>query len=172
MTLYDYIQQGGIIMYILLLFNIIGYSLMVSKFLVLFKAKKGSEDVTNTLVDAVNSQKSGESSSATVEIAKVEILSYISKLESGISVIKIIASVSPLLGLLGTVLGVLKAFQVMAATGLSNPSDFAGGISMALLTTVAGMIVAIPHFIGHSYLIDMLDRIESSIEKKVIPKVL
>ena len=59
----------------------------------------------------------------------------------------------------------------MASTGLSNPSDFAGGISMALLTTVAGMIVAIPHFIGHSYLIDLVDRFESTVEKEVISKV-
>jgi biopolymer transport protein ExbB len=60
----------------------------------------------------------------------------------------------------------------MSQTGLNNPASFAQGISMALITTVGGMIVAIPHFIGHNYLIGMLDSLESKLEKKILVKIL
>ena len=80
--------------------------------------------------------------------------------ERGLSTIKIIASIAPLLGLLGTVVGVLNAFDKISQKGLNDPSIFANGISVALITTVAGLVVAIPHYIGYNYLIAMLDRIE------------
>jgi biopolymer transport protein ExbB len=60
----------------------------------------------------------------------------------------------------------------MSSTGLNNPAHFAKGISMALITTVGGMIVAIPNFIGHNYLVGMLDNLEANIEKKLLSKVL
>ena len=93
-------------------------------------------------------------------------------LEKGLNTVKIIASISPLLGLLGTVIGVLVAFRVMSQTGLNNPASFAQGISMALITTVGGMIVAIPHYIGHNYLIGMVDQFETNLEKELLSDVL
>ena len=102
------------------------------------------------------------------EICRQEVSRYISGIERGLNTVRIIAAISPLLGLLGTVLGVLLAFRVMSETGLDNPANFAKGISMALVTTVGGLLVAIPNFVGHSYLLGMLDGIEADLEKELL----
>lgn len=170
MSLMQYIQQGGFIMYILIFFNIVGIALMLVKFLSFNWEKKRIDETANNL--SMNITKENRAIEALIELSKQEITTYISKLENGLGTVKVIASISPLLGLLGTVLGVLIAFKVMSETGLSNPSTFAEGIAMALITTVGGMIVAIPHYIGHNYLIGMLDNLEANIEKTLVQKIL
>lgn len=168
--LFEYIQQGGPIMYLLLVLNIIGIALMASKFLQ-FNQHNDFDNIASDLSNAV--KDSGlEDESSKIELAKQELNGHINSLEKGLNTIKIIASISPLLGLLGTVIGVLSAFKIMSMTGLNDPSSFANGISMALLTTVGGMVVAIPHYIGHSYLLGMLDKIESQVEKSLIKRIL
>lgn len=172
MRIYEYIQQGGTIMYILLLLNIIGMTIMVAKFFLFNKQKSVMDVVAADLANKIEGPSEGKDVSAKIELTKQELGQYIGKVEKGLNTIKIIASISPLLGLLGTVLGVLIAFQVMSQKGLSDPSYFAQGISMALITTVGGLLVAIPHFIGHSYLMGMLDDIESGLEKSILGKIL
>ncbi|EQC49248.1 transporter, MotA/TolQ/ExbB proton channel family protein [Bacteriovorax sp. BSW11_IV] len=172
MRIIDYINQGGAIMYILLALNIIGFAIMLSKFFILSKESKATETTADELAKKVLSDMNGKDSNSIIEIAKQELSTYISNMERGINTVKIIASISPLLGLLGTVLGVLIAFRVMSQTGLNNPSSFAEGISLALITTVGGMIVAIPHYIGHNYLLSMIDHLETNLEQKIIKKVL
>lgn len=90
----------------------------------------------------------------------------------GLNTVKIIAIISPLLGLLGTVIGILMAFTTISEQGLSDPSAFAGGISVALITTVGGLIVAIPHNIGYNYLIQLVDSIEITLELDILPAIL
>lgn len=68
-----------------------------------------------------------------------------------------IAAISPLLGLLGTVLGMIEVFRVLVEDGIGNPSVFASGISEALVTTAAGLAVAIPALILHRYLLRKVD---------------
>ena len=172
MRLYEYIQQGGGIMYILLLLNIVGFAIMISKFLTLNKQKAATTNTADEIGGRIKSTTEGKDANATIELAKQELSAHISHMEKGLNTVKIIAAISPLLGLLGTVIGVLIAFQVMSQKGLSDPSFFAQGISMALITTVGGMIVAIPHFIGHNYLIGMVDHIEAKLEKEIISRVL
>jgi biopolymer transport protein ExbB len=81
----------------------------------------------------------------------------IPKLERNLNFLSTIAHVSPLLGLLGTVVGLVQCFDVIEKTtrsvGAVNPSDLAGGISVALLTTVAGLCVAIPSYIMYNYFV-------------------
>lgn len=168
MSLWNYIQQGGAIMYLLLLLNIIGFALMISKFVILKRETSNAVDTASRL----SSNIPKGSADSVLELAKQEIASYIAGIESGLNTIKIIATISPLLGLLGTVVGILLAFQVISQTGLNDPANFAQGISLALITTVGGLIVAIPHFIGHTYLIGSLDRLEAQIEKSVLAQVL
>jgi len=172
MRLFDYIQQGGVIMYILLAINIIGFAIMLSKILIYGKEKKRTEEVASVLGKKVKENLDSTDSGAIIELAKQELSSHIGEMEKGLNTVKVIAGISPLLGLLGTVIGVLVAFKVMSQTGLNNPATFAQGISMALITTVGGMIVSIPHYVGHSYLLGMLDSIEINLEKSLLSKVL
>lgn len=72
------------------------------------------------------------------------------KVESGINVIKILAAIAPLLGLLGTVVGMIGTFQSITLFGTGDPKIMAGDISMALVTTAMGLIAAIPLILAHS----------------------
>lgn len=72
-------------------------------------------------------------------------------LERGLTLLEIVANVSPLIGLLGTVLGMVTVFDAITAEGMGNPQVLSSGISKALITTVAGLCVAIPALSFHSY---------------------
>lgn len=91
------------------------------------------------------------------------------ELEKNISVLATIAHITPLLGLLGTVLGMVRAFQVIEEKAtLSypvNPGDLAGGIWEALITTVAGLSIAIPTFVAYNYLVSRVGRIVLDMER-------
>lgn len=171
MRLIDYINQGGTIMYILLFLNIIGLATMGHKFYSLMGKRKIQNKLADDLLISLPTSDKSIQGDALLELAKQEISELMSHFEKGLSTIKIIASISPLLGLLGTVLGVLSSFHAMGQTGLNNPASFASGISMALITTVGGLVVAIPHTIGHSYLLRLLDHLEVSIEHQVVKKL-
>ncbi len=90
-------------------------------------------------------------------------------LERNVPLLATIAHISPLLGLLGTVTGMVKAFQVIqeksSAVSPINPGDLAGGIWEALLTTVFGLCVAIPVFVAYNYLTSRIDRFVLDMEK-------
>lgn len=83
------------------------------------------------------------------------------RLEKNLPVLATIAHISPLLGLLGTVTGMVQAFQVIEAKASAvnpvNPGDLAGGIWEALLTTVAGLCVAIPTYVAYNYFTSRVD---------------
>jgi biopolymer transport protein ExbB len=79
-----------------------------------------------------------------------------------------IAAISPLLGLLGTVSGMIRAFTAITTQGVGNPTVLAGGISEALITTAAGLTVAIPSLIAYRYLRGRVDGLVISIEKESI----
>ncbi|MCB1858301.1 MAG: MotA/TolQ/ExbB proton channel family protein [Gammaproteobacteria bacterium] len=74
------------------------------------------------------------------------------ELERYLNTLGTIASITPLLGLLGTVIGMIKVFAEITSAGVGNPSVLAGGISEALITTAAGLCVAIPSLMFHRYL--------------------
>jgi biopolymer transport protein ExbB len=90
------------------------------------------------------------------------------ELERFINTLGTIAGVSPLLGLLGTVGGIIKAFNAITAGGMGDPRMLSGGIAQALVTTAAGLMVAIPALIGYRYLRGRVDRIVIEIEKDAI----
>lgn len=72
---------------------------------------------------------------------------------------------------MGTVIGILNSFDSISHLGLGDPTVFSSGISIALITTVAGLIVAIPHYIGYNYFIGSLDKMEIKLEKVVLDKI-
>ena len=79
------------------------------------------------------------------------------KMERGLEAIGVIASIAPMLGLMGTVLGMVVTFQSIQTHGLGNIDALAGGISQALLTTLAGLAVGIPSLMMHRYLLSRVD---------------
>ena len=78
------------------------------------------------------------------------ILKELPDLERGLSTIKVLAAISPMLGLLGTVTGMIETFQAITLFGTGDPKMMAGGISQALITTVLGLVSAIPLILLHS----------------------
>lgn len=88
-------------------------------------------------------------------------LHEVPRLEKRLNILATIAHISPLLGLLGTVTGMVKCFQVIQQKSTSlypiSPGDLAGGIWEALITTVAGLVVAIPTLVAYNYLVSMVD---------------
>lgn len=167
LNLIDYINRGGIIVYILIGLNIIGFSIMLWKFLIIMIAKLRKEAIAQKIVNQLeNNDRKYEEKTIQNALNK-----YLNGLESGLNTVKIIASISPLLGLLGTVVGVLNSFDAISKSGLGDPAIFSTGISVALITTVAGLIVSIPHYIGYNYLVGFIDNIEHKIEERVISKL-
>jgi biopolymer transport protein TolQ len=86
------------------------------------------------------------------------------ELAAGVTWLAVFAAVSPLLGLLGTVLGVMNAFLGVAATGSANISAIAPGVAEALVTTVAGLAVAIPAAIAYNYFASRLGAFDGELE--------
>jgi biopolymer transport protein ExbB len=93
------------------------------------------------------------------------------ELERYLNPLGTIASVTPLLGLLGTVVGMIKVFTEIMAQGTGNASVLAGGISEALITTAAGLSVAIPSLIMHRYFVGRIDGIIVELEQETIKLV-
>ena len=86
------------------------------------------------------------------------------KLESGLTWISVFAATAPLLGLLGTVMGMIELFDVITMHGTSDPKLLAGGISVALVTTESGIIVAIPLQLIHTFLMNRADALRTRME--------
>lgn len=154
MNLIEYIDKGGAIVYILIFLNIIGFTIIIWKFITLPQVNKIISKI------AQNLDLNG-SISAQIEYE-------IKKLESGLTIIKNIAIVAPLLGLLGTVIGIYTSFEDITQKGLGDPTIFSGGIAIALITTIAGIIVSIPHQIAYNHFISLVDKIEIKAKKELI----
>jgi biopolymer transport protein ExbB len=80
------------------------------------------------------------------------VMSVVSKLDDNLTIIGVLAKASPLLGLLGTVTGMIATFDIISVFGAGNARAMAGGISEALITTQTGLIVAIPGLYAHNFL--------------------
>jgi biopolymer transport protein ExbB len=89
-------------------------------------------------------------------------------LEKHVSILATIANLTPLLGLLGTVSGMIKTFKVISIQGIGNPAPLAGGIAEALITTAAGLSVAIPTLVGHRFLKDKANTLVFEMEEDSI----
>jgi biopolymer transport protein ExbB len=88
------------------------------------------------------------------------------ELERYLNPLGTIAAITPLLGLLGTVIGMIKVFAAIMTNGVGNPGSLAGGISEALITTAAGLSVAIPALTGYRYLRGRIDGLVVQMEKE------
>lgn len=89
-------------------------------------------------------------------------------LERNLNTLGTIAAISPLIGLLGTVIGMIKVFAVITAEGVGNPETLAGGISEALITTATGLVVAIPSLIFYRYFRGKINKLVVGMEEQAM----
>ena len=148
------VDQGGPVGYVILAIGAIGLLIALERFIALFlignkvnrqlKIGKASNDNPLGRVLKVK-EENKEVDLETLELKLSErILQEVPQLTSRLTMIKIISVVAPLIGLLGTVTGMINTFQAITLFGTGDPKLMAGGISQALVTTVLGLVVAIP----------------------------
>ncbi|NNE41985.1 MAG: MotA/TolQ/ExbB proton channel family protein [Marinicaulis sp.] len=94
------------------------------------------------------------------------ILKEVPKLEGGLNLVKVLAATAPLLGLLGTVIGMINTFQAITLFGTGDPQIMAGGISEALVTTVLGLVAAIPLLLLHAFASGASKRVSQILEEQ------
>ncbi len=194
MTLFN---DGGFMMYPLILCSLIAVGVMIAKGWTLWvahhesrKLLDGIEDLTQSgrLEDAIamaedtrgpvaaillaglrrveERQSGGHSSGSDVQkaIATTGVIE-LDFLERGLAVLGTIANVAPMLGFLGTVIGMILAFQAIEIAGQVDPSLVASGIKVALITTAAGLAIAIPVNVGYNFFVTRIDRLIQDMEE-------
>ena len=166
-TVKERIDQAGTIGLIIIALGALGLLLalwrMLAIMLVDIKVRAQYRNLDNPseanplgrILNVVKNSKDDVSDSANLEVRTDEaLLKEVPKLELGLSWLKMLAAIAPLLGLLGTVTGMIGTFQSITVFGTSDPKLMAGGISQALMTTVLGLCVAIPLLFCHSLIAD------------------
>jgi len=159
-TIKDRINQGGIVGYCIIGLGIIGLLIAIVRFMgltndsrkVAAQLKRDSASTDNPLgrvLAAYESNKGADTETIELKLSEAA-LKEMPRLTKGLLFIKVISVVAPLMGLLGTVTGMIKTFQVITLYGAGDPKMMAGGISQALMTTVLGLVVAIPMVLLHT----------------------
>ena len=155
-------EDGGPVGYVIIAVGLLGLALCLWKFVSLattrsrirsqIKSDKSSQSNPLGRVLAIYTDSPG-TDIETLELKLDEaILRETAPIETGLSFIRVLYVVAPLLGLLGTVVGMIATFQMITLFGTGDPRMMAGGISTALVTTVLGLVVAIPLTLLHSFL--------------------
>ena len=183
-------DRGGLMMYPLALASLILVAIIIERFIMLRKKKiiipeiisivnqfKSFQDIelaknicqnhkgplTNLIqlsLDSKNLEKS-----EIKEIVEDQGRQEVRKLEKGFGILETIASIAPLMGLLGTVLGMIRVFAVIKEQGIGQASALSGGISEALITTVTGLFIGIPALIFFNYFSYKAENFVLDIEK-------
>ena len=176
-SIVDRINDGGIVGYCIIGLGIVG--LIIALFLLLSlvsangKVSKQLKSVGNPTADnplgrvlmAYTENKSVDTETLELKLNEA-VLKEVPKLTRGLLIVKVIAAVAPLAGLLGTVTGMIKTFQVITLYGAGDPKLMAGGISQALMTTVLGLVVAIPMILFHTFLSGRAKRLLSVLQEQ------
>ncbi|WP_434998277.1 MotA/TolQ/ExbB proton channel family protein [Vibrio scophthalmi] len=177
-SLKDRLQAGGVVGQIilgLLAIGVIiavfrGVSLAIARQKIRAQLKTPNVPANNPLgrILAVYNKEQNRS----VEALELRLLEAVvdeqAQLEKGLSMLKLLAALAPMLGLLGTVTGMIETFQVITQFGNGDPKVMAGGISMALVTTVLGLIAAMPLLLAHNVLSSQAESIRNILEKQGI----
>ncbi len=175
-TLVEKMQEGGIVGYVIIGLGVIALLLAALRILVLIgvesKVNKQAKDLKRPslgnplgrVIKVFQDNQSSDPESLELKLGEA-MLKESPKLNAGIMFIKIIAVVAPLLGLLGTVTGMIQTFQAITLFGAGDPQTMAGGISQALVTTILGLVVAIPTVFLHWMASSRAKRIEDKMEE-------
>ncbi len=181
--MYQFVMKGGYLMYPIILCSILTLAILFERLFALRRSRIIPEKFIIEVSDLVRQQRMedaltqcrlNESSISRILMAGIsrhdksrqqvkEAIEDIGRLEAAnleryLTILGTIAGIAPLLGLLGTVTGMIKAFSVISHAGIGNPQMLAGGISEALITTAAGLTVAIPAFVFYKLLRSRVDK--------------
>ncbi len=188
-ALLDYFVRGGSWMWALLICSVVALAVIIYKIVNLYLAGRGAQALVEEVASLVEEGRTDEAghrltaSSAAVapvlrailqasdrpgetplEAAQAAGATELAALEAGLPVLSTIANVSPLIGFLGTVSGMIRAFTAIAQAGLGEPGVVAAGIGEALITTASGLIVAIPCFIAYSVFVSRVNALALGLE--------
>jgi len=192
-TWYEQLKSGGILIYFIVGLGLIALILIIERFLLLLRERRDAETLSKEVTPLLQRgdwdvasrvckrQKGSlaqvleagishryEHSEVLESVMSEAIQSSLPRLERSMSALRILGMVSPLLGLLGTVTGMIATFQMITLYGTGDPKIMSGGISEALVTTEYGLIVAIPIILIHGFLQGLIDRIIGILEEKAI----
>ncbi len=181
--MYQFVMKGGYLMYPIMLCSILTLAILFERLFALRRSRIIPEKFIIEVSDLVRQQRMEDamtqcrlnnSSIARVLMAGIsrhnkprqqvkEAIEDIGRIEAAVlerflTILGTIAGIAPLLGLLGTVTGMIKAFNVISHAGIGNPQMLAGGISEALITTATGLSVAIPAFVFYKLLRSRVDK--------------
>ena len=164
------LKAGGILMYFILLMGIVGLYAILERFsyFALKERNNYSKSSTSTVLKEIliyGYKENKETLSALEEKGKEKAIEQIKHLERNMWLLSLAANASPLLGLLGTVTGMITAFNSIALNGTGDAGILAKGISEALYTTAGGLFVAIPCMIFYNYFNKRIDLVVADIEK-------
>jgi len=178
-TILDRINQGGIVGYIILALGGLGLLFALFKIIVLnvasvkIKAQMKKLDTPKTnnslgkIADIFYKNVNDSINDLEIKIGEA-ILKETNNIKKGQSFVKLLAAVTPLLGLLGTVTGMIATFQAITLFGTGDPKLMAGGISTALITTVLGLVTAIPLLFAYTYISSKAEALVSILEEQSI----
>ena len=191
-TFGEWMNKGGPIMYAIAAVALLGLLFFLERLFVLGTKAKASDKVMAHIKDMVSksnfteakafcSSKSriptcqmldsalehvGHSQEVIDSALQESILRQVPKLERFLPTLALFAAIAPLLGLLGTVSGMIDTFKIITEIGTGDPGMLAGGISVALLTTYFGLCVAIPTMVAHHFLKSQVDKIVVDMQEK------
>jgi len=159
---FERINQGGFVGYVILIILTLGIAMGAIQFQFLYKESKSidgelqsgkfsNESILGKLNNIYSSYKGDNPEELEAQLEDV-LAKASPPLEKNLSIIKLLAAVAPLLGLLGTVIGMIETFQAITLFGTGDPKLMAGGISQALVTTMLGLIAAVPLLFIHNLL--------------------
>jgi biopolymer transport protein ExbB len=182
----DRLENGGTVGYVILTLLFIGLVIAAIQGVKLAKARSqikqqlrhptqiGNNPLGRILQVYVDSQAKHAANKQRISTEALElrlmevIVDEQQGLGKGLSMLKLLAALAPMLGLLGTVTGMIETFQVITQFGNGDPKVMAGGISMALITTVLGLVAAMPLLLAHNILTTQADNIHEILEKQSI----
>ncbi|MDQ6961098.1 MAG: MotA/TolQ/ExbB proton channel family protein [Mariprofundaceae bacterium] len=185
----EFIIPGGVVMYILLALSVLAIAVMIERAISLRRSVVIPSALVKSIEDAVRNKEDevaeklcrnnnnamirilwralknrGVSRPVLKEIIEEDGRQEVAYLERYIGILGLIAAIAPLLGLLGTVIGMIEVFAVISLEGVGKADLLAGGISKALSTTAAGLCVAIPSLVAVRYFESRVDHFVIEIE--------
>jgi len=176
-SLAERVEQGGLVGYIILGVGALAALIAIFKIITLFavsaavnkQAKNpktpSAKNPLGRVLKSVKDNPTNDTEAMELRLSEA-IMKETPKLTSWLMFLKIVSVVAPLAGLLGTVLGMIETFQSITLFGAGDPKLMAGGISQALVTTVCGLVVAIPIVLLHTAAASKAKRVEEILEEQ------